>query len=263
MLRRLLGRKSPAARPARVAQAPDGLRIYAIGDIHGRSDLLDRMHEMIATDLASHPPPAGWRAVVVHLGDYVDRGADSRGVLDRVLERRLPGAELVYLKGNHEQMLEAAVRGSEPIEAWRSLGGLETMLSYGMEPRLARARDATAEISARLGELIPRAHLQTIAAMPLTYRAGDYMLCHAGVRPGVALDRQRPEDLLWIRGAFLDSEADHGALIVHGHTPVEAPEERHNRINIDTGAYATNLLTCLVLEGARRDYIATVPPSFG
>ena len=225
----------------------ENTRVYAIGDIHGRLDLLDRMISAIARDAAQH----GGDSLTITLGDYVDRGPKSRGVIERLLANPFPGA-YVALKGNHEALLESFLAEPQTGQHWWHLGGLETMKSFGV--RAGGGRDfepAAAELRAAL---TPQ-HMKFFSSLKMSLTAGRYFLCHAGVRPGVALERQSDEDLLWIRDEFLDSEADFGKIVVHGHTPVVEPQVRPNRINIDTGAFVTGRLTCVVLEGVSHRFI--------
>jgi len=219
-------------------------RVYAIGDIHGRSDLLDRMIAEIEHDLSRHPIVD---ALTVTVGDYVDRGPDSRGVIDR-LARNPFATPFIALRGNHETLLEEFLRDPSIADYWRRLGGLETLHSYGVDvaPLMhGKGHEAAAEA---LRAALPQSHIAFLASLKLTLSIGRYFLCHAGVRPGVPLARQREEDLLWIREEFLDSKVDFGKVIVHGHTPTEEPELRSNRINIDTGAFMSGRLTCAALE---------------
>ncbi|WP_431272251.1 metallophosphoesterase family protein [Dankookia sp. P2] len=224
---------------------PPGLRIYAIGDIHGCADRLAALHAMIAAD--AHARPAE-EVVLVHLGDYVDRGENSAGVLERLLGPcPVPGGEVVNLLGNHEvMMLDACDPRSPPgaLPFWLENGGAETLASYRARP------DEPAP-----WEAIPREHLALLRGCALRWAAGDYMFCHAGVRPGVPLDRQDPFDLLWIREPFLSFEGDLPQIVVHGHTPTAEPSVRPHRIGIDTGACFGGVLTCLVLEGQRLRFL--------
>ncbi|MDB5580693.1 MAG: hypothetical protein JWR80_5869 [Bradyrhizobium sp.] len=223
------------------------VRIYAIGDIHGRLDLLDRAIAAIERDVEGH----GGKALTVTLGDYVDRGPASRGVLDRLSVNPFP-TPYIALRGNHELMMEAFVADPKLGPQWRDFGGLETLHSYGLSAgRFLMGRNYAAAAK-ELGEaLMP--HIGFLQSLKNSYSHGKYFLCHAGVKPGVPLDKQAHHDLLWIRSEFLESEINFGKIVVHGHTPVERPDVRANRINIDTGAYATGELTCVVLdEGGHR-----------
>ena len=235
--------------PARI---PDGIRIYAVGDLHGRVDLLDRLLSHIDDDIARYPTH---RAIQIFLGDYVDRGPHSRFVIDRLIDRGQT-QEVVCLKGNHEVFLLDFLRNPELIKYWRQYGGLETLVSYGVVPPFNPTPAQLEALLKKLRNAMPTAHFEFLTRLQVTFTCGDYFFVHAGVRPGVALDRQQEKDLLWIREEFLQSDADFGKIIVHGHTPVSVAELHANRINIDTGAYATGLLTCLILEGDRRWFMS-------
>jgi serine/threonine protein phosphatase 1 len=226
---------------------PERDRLYVIGDIHGRADLLDGVIEAIRRDVGGCPPS---NALTVTLGDYVDRGPDSRGVLDRLANNPFP-TEFIALKGNHEDLMLAFLDDPMVADHWRHIGGLETLHSYGIAVgSLMRGRNYEAAADA-LRVALPQSHRDFLASLAISQIVGRYFFCHAGVRPGVSLERQRDEDLLWIREPFLDSRIDFGKIVVHGHTPAELPEVLPNRINLDTGAFMTGRLTCAVLEGAR------------
>jgi serine/threonine protein phosphatase 1 len=218
-------------------------RIYAIGDIHGRLDLLERAIAAIRRDVEEHGPAA----LTVTVGDYVDRGLQSRGVLDRLIKNPFP-TPYVAIKGNHESMLEAFLADPATGPYWRQQGGLQTLQSYGIRLRgfmvanFAEARD-------QLRAALPGAHVDFLRSLKTSLSRGNYFFCHAGVRPGVPLERQSEDDLLWIRDAFLSSDTNFGKIVVHGHTPVAEPEVLPNRIGIDTGAFATGRLTCVALSG--------------
>lgn len=202
------------------------------------------MIEAIARDLAQRPTQT---ALTVTVGDYVDRGPDSRGVIERLTRNPFP-SPLVALRGNHESIFEEFLRDPSIADYWRRLGGLETLHSYGVDVAPLMRGRGHEEAAAALRAALPQSHVTFLASLRLTHSVGRYFLCHAGVRPGVPLARQREEDLLWIREEFLDSRADFGKVVVHGHTPCEAPELRPNRINVDTGAFMSGQLTCAVLE---------------
>ncbi|MDE2514864.1 MAG: serine/threonine protein phosphatase [Rhodospirillales bacterium] len=228
------------------ASLPQGLRIYAVGDIHGCRDRLEALHAAIAADLAARPVA---RPLLIHLGDYVDRGPDSAGVV-RLLAAGPPlaGIETINLLGNHEQTMLDALSGDRPAATdWLFAGGAATLASYGADPAAPREVWPTA---------IPAAHLDFLRALRLSHREGGYLFVHAGIRPGVALADQAREDLLRMRQPFLYSEADFGAVVVHGHTPVKAPVVRPNRIALDTGAVFGGTLSCGVFEGDRIGFIA-------
>jgi len=225
---------------------PKSTRVYAIGDIHGRADLLDRLLKTITKDAEDAPK----RCVLVTLGDYIDRGPDSAGVIERLstLHQNAPfkDFELIFLKGNHELLMEHFLERRNDGRMWLGCGGAETLKSYGAK---WTARDAIARI--------PKRHRRFVSGLTLMHREGDYAFAHAGVRPGVDLDNQRAEDVLWIRARFLDTTRDFGAVIVHGHTPVDVPEVLDNRIAIDTRAWASGTLTALVLEGSEQRFLST------
>jgi diadenosine tetraphosphatase ApaH/serine/threonine PP2A family protein phosphatase len=223
------------------SHVPD--RIYAIGDIHGRLDLLERAIAAIRYDVEEHGPAA----LTVTLGDYIDRGPQSRGVLDRLIENPFP-TSYVALKGNHETLLEAFLADSATGPHWRQQGGVETLRSYGIQVGgLLGASFATARDQLRAA--LPASHTQFLSSLKTSISRGKYFFCHAGVRPGVPLERQSDDDLLWIRDTFLSSCMDFGKIVVHGHTPSAEPDVLPNRIGIDTGAFATGRLTCVVLSG--------------
>ncbi len=252
MLSRLFGSRRPEQRAFR---APEGARIYAVGDIHGRVDLLGRMHEMIAADIRDRKPK---RAVAVYLGDYVDRGDRSRDVLDLLLHEPLREAERVHLRGNHEDFMLTFLADPGVGELWLRNGGDATVFSYGVGMPAVADRDQRYRLMRDdLDAKLPRDHRAFLQTLPLFHVEGDYGFVHAGIRPGRALEDQVPDDALWIRSEFLDSKADHGRCIVHGHTITPEVDVKPNRIGIDTGAYYSGKLTCLVLDGDSRSFLQT------
>jgi serine/threonine protein phosphatase 1 len=236
--------ESSSSRKKQRPRVPDGVRIYAIGDIHGRADLLDDMFKRIDANLASNPTLHG---IEVFLGDYIDRGPASREVLDRLVARKRTN-RTVFLKGNHETYITEFVTNPLLLEDWQRLGGLETLMSYGIKPSINASAAEQARLAAAFDQALPQSHRRFVGDLKSSFTCGDFYFVHAGVRPGIPLAKQREEDLLWIRSEFLNCEDDFGKIIVHGHTPVLRPDFRPNRINIDTGAYATGRLTCLILE---------------
>ena len=232
-------------------RVPEGVRIYAIGDIHGRADLLERMLNRIDADLASNPVRLG---IQVFLGDYIDRGPASREVLDRLVARNR-SSRSVFLKGNHESYLTGFLTNPPILEDWQRYGGLETLMSYGITPSINANAATQMQLAAALDQALPESHRQFIGKLKSSFTCGDFFFVHAGVRPGIPLTKQREEDLLWIRQDFLLYEEDFSKIVVHGHTPVPQPDVRPNRINIDTGAFATGQLTCLILEDDKVDFI--------
>ncbi len=226
---------------------PAGQRIYAIGDIHGCTRQLADLHKQIAADLRARPVED---ATLLHLGDYVDKGEDSAGVLD-LLSRGapLPGVRTVNLIGNHEKLLlDALDGGAGAIADWLWCGGRASLQSWGL--------DADRPETWRRG--IPDAHHAFLGTLQHAHRAGGYVFVHAGMRPGVALDAQTEADMTGIRQPFLASEFDFGAVIVHGHTAALAPVVRANRIGVDTGAWAGGVLSCVVLEAAQCGFLSAL-----
>jgi serine/threonine protein phosphatase 1 len=226
---------------------PAGIRVYAIGDIHGRLDLLETLFERIDASVKAYPIK---HALHVFLGDYIDRGPNSREVIDALIARKRQHA-IVYLKGNHESYAVQFLGDPTVLSEWTSAGGINTLLSYGVKPPTRDKPRHEREVAAAFSEALPDNHRQFLRSLGLSFTCGDYFFAHAGVRPGIPLREQREHDLLWIREDFLLYEEDFGKIIVHGHTPALKPDIRPNRINIDTGAYATGRLTCLVLQGER------------
>jgi serine/threonine protein phosphatase 1 len=237
------------------AAVPPGTRLYVIGDVHGRADLLGELHQLIHEDAYQVQAP---RNVAVYLGDYIDRGHDSRGVVELLLRCPLPGFERIHLKGNHEQALLGFLGDIGVGPDWLNFGGAATMRSYGVEPPAHMTDpEGLARAQGELLRALPREHLRFFEGLKLAHLEGDFLMVHAGLRPGVPIAQQREADLLWIRERFLWSEADFGKIVVHGHTIAERPEVRHNRIGIDTGAFHTGRLTCLVLQGAEYGFLQT------
>jgi serine/threonine protein phosphatase 1 len=258
MIRRLFRSFATRTRaPSAPPRVPEGVRVYAIGDIHGRSDLLDILHARIGEDMEASPVG---EAMIVYVGDYVDRGGDSCGVLDRLCGAPPPGQTRILLKGNHEAMLLRFLDEPDSGAQWRQFGGMETLVSYRVDVARAMGRAGLHGLAEDFARALPLHHLHLLRRLKTFATVGDYFFCHAGVRPGVELDRQKESDLLWIRDVFLGSDAYFGKVVVHGHTPANEPEARFNRIGIDTGAYATHRLTCLVLEGEERRFLSTASP---
>jgi serine/threonine protein phosphatase 1 len=223
---------------------PAGRRVYAIGDVHGRADLLSELFVRIDDDLRSHPRVSSMQ---VFLGDYIDRGPNSREVIDLLIERQ-KNHSTKFLKGNHEDCALRLLTDPTVFSEWKMIGGLSTVLSYGVTPTGHHDPQTHSRIATAVAQAMPDSHLQFLRSLALYFTIGDFFFVHAGVRPGISLAAQSPRDLLWIRDDFLCHEEDFGKVVVHGHTPTMEPEIRANRINIDTGAFATGRLTCLVLE---------------
>lgn len=226
----------------------EGRRIYAIGDIHGRLDLLTGMLARIRADLGARPHPL---PQVVCLGDYMDRGPESRGVLEALIALKASDLPARFLLGNHDSYVAAYLQDPDWYDRtyhWLAdnMGGNATLASYGVPDASARNPSATRDAFAAA---FPAEHMAFLDACELQIRIGGYLLVHAGIRPGVPLDRQSRDDLIWIRDPFLTSSRDFGFKVVHGHTIVPAVEHRPNRIAVDTGAFRTGQLSCLMLEG--------------
>ncbi|MDX1580034.1 MAG: metallophosphoesterase family protein [Alphaproteobacteria bacterium] len=263
MLRRLFGKTDTSSKPP---ATPEDTCLYAIGDVHGRADLLASLLEDIRADAARR---SASRKLVVMLGDYVDRGQDSKGVLDILIKGQKEGLgdglDVVCLMGNHEDLMLQFLENAEDGAVWIMNGGDAAMRSYGVNvpaiPQEADPLDLQAEFTRKL----PDEHLDFLRTLKPCHEEGDYLFVHAGVRPGIPLKRQEPEDMMWIRDIFLESTRDHGKVVVHGHSvrfqPEEFPENavRPSRIGIDTGAYMTDSLTCLALDGEERSLIRTQP----
>jgi serine/threonine protein phosphatase 1 len=229
----------------RKPRLPDGIRIYAISDIHGCADLLQQMFTVIDRDLTTI---GSMRAIHVFLGDYIDRGPESCRTIDLLVERGQKH-ESVFLKGNHEAFLFDVLKNPAQLQEWKQFGGLQTLTSYGLQPSLNPDPAEQSELINQLAVTIPAHQRRFFNRLRLRFVCGDFFFVHAGVRPGVPLAQQQEQDLLWIREEFLSSEERFGKYIVHGHTPVREPDIRSNRINIDTGAYATGNLTLLAIQG--------------
>ncbi len=229
---------------------PPGTRLYVVGDIHGYLDSLERLHRLIERDAEAATPG---RRVIVYVGDYIDRGPASRGVIETLLRRPLAGFESVHLKGNHEAALLGFLDGKRDSEDWLSFGGVETLESYGIAPPRRSAGIAAARRS--LSELLPPDHLAFYRGLKITHVEGDFLVVHAGVKPGVAIERQSEDDLLWIREPFLNSTRLHGKIVVHGHTIDKRPQVRANRIGIDTGVYRYGRLTAAVMEAGELGFL--------
>ena len=228
---------------------PDGFTIYAVGDIHGRVDLLDEVHALIDEDTTSSRSE---RKVEIYLGDYIDRGSDSANVITHLI-KRTSQVFTIFLRGNHEQLLLDFLDGKDCWAEWKAVGCIPSCLSYGIEPGLLSGHMPPGAVRQALEESLPADHVHFYTDTSAYCSVGPYLFVHAGIRPGIKLADQTMTDMLGIRRIFLDFEGDLGFIVVHGHTPVSAPDLRKHRINIDTGAFATHRLTCLRMdcEGVR------------
>ena len=243
-------RLRPAESPPLAASTPAGTRVYAVGDIHGRADLLREMLERLDEDQSRRPISY---AVEIFLGDYIDRGPDSKGVID-VLATRMVRNGAICLRGNHEKLMEDFLREPSALAPWLKLGGLQTLNAYGV-PAHPDETDNGVAIHQRFCRAFPRTHQLFLRCLKPWICCGDYLFVHAGIRPEVPFDQQTVDDLLWIREEFLNFSLRHDKYIVHGHTPVAYPDVRSNRINIDTGAWRSGTLTCAIFEGTSIQFL--------
>jgi serine/threonine protein phosphatase 1 len=258
LLARLFGKAPPAAGP----RLPAGYRLYALGDIHGRDDLLAELLTRIDEDCARRRPA---KRILLFLGDLIDRGPASKEVVERLRTLRSPGTRMVFLAGNHEEVLLRILDGEAGlIKDWLKFGGAECLRSYGADPDRLRQLDPGQAIEA-VRRVIPETHANFLRGFDDTFRAGDYLFVHAGIRPGIPLDEQEPADLRWIREPFLGDSREHGFVVVHGHTIRPQVVERSNRIGIDTGAYRHGVLTAMGLDGGERWFLqaGAVQSEFG
>jgi len=224
------------------ASAPADTRIYAVGDIHGRADLLSEITARIDDDIRRRPIA---HTVEVYLGDYIDRGPHSRTVID-LLAVRLVANRAVCLRGNHEAVMEGFLQDPAILQYWEPLGGIQTLASYGIE--LHDGTETALDLQRRFLAAFPRTHELFMQCLRNQFSCGDFLFAHAGIRPDIPIEQQDVNDLIWIRNEFLESTLTHERFVVHGHTPVPHPDIRHNRINIDTGAWRTGTLTCIAIE---------------
>lgn len=229
------------------ARVPLGIRVYAIGDVHGCADLLERAFRFVDDEVTR---AGAERIIHIFLGDYVDRGPDTRRTIDLLIDRAKTH-ETVFLRGNHERLMQDFLREPSVLSDWWSLGGAATLMSFGLAPSPKHSPAEESSLRDELASVMPNSHHRFLASLRSAYICGDFFFTHAGVRPGVALDLQTEDDLMWIREPFLSSQQFFGKMIVHGHTPVREPEIHSNRINIDTGAYATGCLSVLSIEDDR------------
>lgn len=252
VLKRLFGRTAKPE-PRRFC-VPAGQRIYAIGDIHGRRDLLDTLIERIDADDAAR---GASQTQLIFLGDLVDRGDASRGVIERLMTLKSVSENVRFLKGNHEELfIKVCVGDARATGLFHRVGGRATMLSYGMTADDYDDADLT-ELSEMITDHVPADHIEFIKGFDDWIIAGDYLFVHAGVRPGLTIEEQEPSDLRWIRTEFTEDDSDHGYMVIHGHSITEQVDVRTNRIGIDTGAFASGVLTAIGLEDDERWFIDT------
>ena len=251
---KLFRRMSANIASSRSFAGPKGKRLYAIGDVHGRLDLVDNMLGRIEDDISDRPVET---AAVVFLGDLIDRGPESAGVIERLQSLRHFPARMLFLLGNHEEFLLRALAGEPGVaHDWLGFGGDACAESYGIAPSTLQAMDEQ-RIAEVLRAAIPPEHVAFLKTFGDTFAFGDYLLVHAGIRPGVPIEQQEPRDLRWIRQPFLSDAHDHGCMVIHGHTISDGIDRRSNRIGIDTGAYRTGILTAAVIEEDDLRFLAT------
>lgn len=252
MFKRLFGKSSN--RPLDNARIPEGRRIYAIGDIHGRNDLLNKLIEKIIADDGERGDA---QSELIFLGDLVDRGPDSSGVIETAMALKQELGDVRFLMGNHEEVYLKAASGDEKaVKFFNRIGGKETILSYEISMKEYMNLNHQ-ELAQRIPALFPEKHVSFIESFEDQIIIGDYAFVHAGIRPGIPLDEQKPKDLRWIREEFLSVKEPHEKVIVYGHTINDEVVEKGNRIGIDTGAYYSEKLTAIGLEGADHWYIDT------
>lgn len=248
------------------AAIPSGHRVYAIGDIHGSLDALNNLLDRIAEDQAGvgdpdlvfseNGAPRPDKSTLIFLGDYIDRGPESRGVIERLISLRRVHEDMICLKGNHEAAILDFLAAPNKWGEWLHWGGAETLESYGLQNVWNREEG---DLAAELKEQMPQSHRDFLETLELSRTVGDYLFVHAGLKPGIALEDQQAKDLLWIRGEFHRTPKNQrpDQVVVHGHHPVKKPQDTGWRINVDTGACWTGMLTAVVLEGSNRRYIST------
>ena len=238
-------------------RVPEGVTVYAVGDVHGRADLLKQLRDKIVEDAASLRGE-DQRFAIVFLGDYVDRGFQSRAVIDFLLSDAFEGFETRFLKGNHEEALVKFLRDSSFGPRWAEYGGVETLVSYNVQPPRSRERmEEWEDARLQLAETLPQEHRFFLEQLEVCLVLGDYTFVHAGLRPGKTLEEQDEKDLLWIRDDFLYDKRAFEGVIVHGHTPISSPYRDHRRIGVDTGAYMSGRLTAVRLRGEEVSFLST------
>lgn len=230
---------------------PQGERIYSVGDIHGRGMLLQKMLDAIDADMRSS---AGMRVTQIFLGDYIDRGMESRQVLAALMQPPTQGAERICLMGNHEAALLAFLKDPMTLREWGSFGGYTTLASYGIGIPTRMTPEALMPIRQQLREALGDGYA-FLSSLPTYHVRGNYLFVHAGILPNIALENQSRETMMRIREPFIGHTSYHPYYVVHGHTPVQAPQLLHNRANLDVSEAAVDSLACLVIEGDSRRLI--------
>lgn len=235
-------------------RGPRGQRAYAVGDVHGRLDLLEDLLSRIEEEIRGRPKP---KTSIIFLGDLIDRGPESAQVIERLRTYSPPDASAHFIMGNHEEVMLRVLAGEENlVSSWLRFGGAATLRSYGVDPRELSGMSSK-EVAERIGKAVPPEHVEFLESFADSILFGGYLFVHAGIRPGIDLAEQAQSDLRWIREPFLDDTTDHGFVVVHGHTITNSVEVAPNRIGIDTGAFCTGTLTALGIEGSNRWLIQT------
>lgn len=252
-LRQMFFPPEPAPMEARIFCVPEGVRVYAVGDIHGRANLLSKMMHAIAEDARANPKS---RIIEIYLGDYIDRGLQSREVIDLLLAPPPAGHERICLMGNHEEALLHFLKDPNILKDWTNFGGYATLASYGIDIPSAMLPETRSKVRDQLQQNLPAEHLNFLKNLELTSVIGDYLFVHAGILPGVPLAQQKPQHLLWIRDSFLKHDGFFDQYyVVHGHSPTATPDIHINRAGIDVSEAAISSLCCLALEGGERNII--------
>lgn len=250
--------RRPAAAATAIpdSQVPVGICVYAFGDVHGRADLLVRLFEKVEADIAEHA--ADQKIVMIFLGDYIDRGFQSREVIEFLISERVTKYQCIYLKGNHEEALLKFMNDPTFGPRWAGYGGLETLTSYSVKPpRIRTVGEEWTTACDALNEAMPAEHRRFLSSLEVSATVGDYIFVHAGLRPGKSLEDQVEQDALWIREDFLNDTSSFGVIVVHGHTPISAPHRDFRRIGIDTGAYLSGKLTAACFMRSDVRFIST------
>jgi serine/threonine protein phosphatase 1 len=243
-----------SAKQERGPAGAHGWRAYAVGDVHGRLDLLEELLSKIHRDLGRHPSR---KTLLLFVGDLIDRGPNSAQVLERLRTYSRDGVRTAFLLGNHEEVLLRILKGdADLITKWRWFGGAECLQSYGVDPASLEGLTGDAAVAV-VRNAIPEAHIEFLDSFLDSVRFGDFLFVHAGIRPGIEVEQQKQTDLRWIREPFLFDETDHGFVVVHGHTISPKVDVRPNRIGIDTGAYRTGVLTAIAIERSRTWFVDT------
>ena len=237
----------------RSATLPSGTRIYAVGDIHGQLVNLQKVLGKIKADIRARPIQD---ITTVFVGDYIDRGLASKAVIDTLINEDGIGSKIT-LRGNHEELMLAALDDPDNMKDWCTVGGIQTAFSYGVDVQDLMVGRGYEAAQKSLRNAVPRSHTDWLHGLPSRHEIADFFFCHAGIDPDKSIESQVDADLLWIRRKFTNDERTYSKIIVHGHSPVEQVDVRHNRINVDTGAFFTGNLACVALEAGAISLISS------